>query len=89
MRSNPLLRFLREKGERKMAEKRAARDKARGLVATSLGGGGSAKALKVTGVLSKSGVSRTKVSAASLGVCFNVWLMCAYVETVVRVSGSG
>ncbi len=63
MRTNPLIKYLREKGERKMLEKRAARDKARGLVSAALSGSAT-KALKVTGVLSKKGgVTRTKVSS--------------------------
>jgi hypothetical protein len=55
MKNNPLLKFLREKGERKMQEKRALRDKARA-------GGGGGKSLVVTEVLSKNGKSlKTKV----------------------------
>eukprot|EP01034_Spumella_vulgaris_P024379 gene24379-30720_t len=48
MKNNPLLKFLREKGERKMAEKRALRDKTRS-------GGG--KSLVVTEVATKNGKS--------------------------------
>ncbi len=57
MKNNPLLKFLREKGERKMQEKRALRDKARA------GGGG--KSLVVTEVLSKNGKS-SKIKVSTL-----------------------
>ncbi len=59
MKNNPLLKFLREKGERKMAEKRALRDKARS-------GAGGGKSLVVTEVVSKNGRSvKSKVFIVS------------------------
>ena len=47
IKNNPLLKYLKEKGERKLLERRAARDKAKGLVSTS------GRGANVTGVLSK------------------------------------
>ncbi len=71
IKNNPLLKFLREKGERKVLERRALRDKAKGLVSSALSG---SKSLLVTGVLSKGGNTvKTKVSVV-LVVCVTQWL---------------
>ena len=77
IKNNPLLKFLREKGERKMQERRAARDKAKGLVSSALGG----KSVQVTGLLVKNGKTvKIKVPSAfyafSSSLCRSEILQC-------------